>query len=119
MTDATIEFQYNGGTIIIQGKSNESMKTFYEKFSIKENVNIQEKGLIFSYNGNWNNNITENKTFLETANSFDKTRKKMAILVAENKDEPQKELFVKSNDIICPKCGKYSLISIKNYNIII
>ena len=26
-------------------------------------------------------------------------------------------MFVKSNDIICPECGKYSLISIKNYKI--
>ena len=118
MSQVTIDFQYNGGTITVQGKDNESMKAFYERFANKAVINIQEKELIFSYNGKWNNNFDENQTFLQTSNSLDKSRKKMVILVAENmENEPQEELFVKSNDIICPKCGKFSLISLKNYKI--
>lgn len=43
----------------------------------------------------------------------------MVILVIENmENEPiEEELLIKSNDIICPKCGKYALISLNNYKI--
>lgn len=51
MSDATIEYQYNGETITVQGKDNESMKIFYERFANKAAINAREKGLIFSYNG--------------------------------------------------------------------
>ena len=118
MSQVTVEFQYNGKTITIQGKDNESMKDFYERFANKAAINIREIGIIFSYNGAWNNNFDENKTFIQTANSEDKKRKKMVFLVAESKDqEPQEELLHDSEDIICPKCEKFALMSLKNYKI--
>ena len=118
MSQVTVEFQYNGETITIQGKDNESMKVFYERFANKAAINIRETGIIFSYNGTWNNNFDENKTFIQTANSLDKQRKKMVILVAESRDqEPQEELLQDSDDIICPKCEKFALMYLKNYKI--
>ena len=118
MSQVTVEFQYNRETITIQGKDNESMKVFYERFANKAAINIRETGIIFSYNGTWNNNFDENKTFIQTANSLDKQRKKMVILVAESRDqEPQEELLHDSDDIICPKCEKFALMHLKNYKI--
>ena len=119
MSQATIDFQYNGRTITIQGKDNDPMKNFYESFANKAIINIKEMGLIFSYNGSFSNNFDESKTFLQTANSLDKSTKKMVVLVLENmnKEPQEKELFVKSNDVICPECKEYTLMSLKNYKI--
>jgi hypothetical protein len=117
MSQASIDFDYNGRTITIQGKDNETMEYFCEGFANKAGIDIQKTELNFIYNGNFSQTFDKNQTFLQTANSSDLASKKMSILVAEKENEPQKDLFVKSNEIICPICLEYALISLKNYKI--
>ena len=97
-----IEFNYNGVNTIIQCKEDEKLKDIFQTFKIK--INSENKILIYMYNG-----IIiqyENLTFIDIANSEDKKRKKMNILVIEGEVHPvpEQDLFIKSNNIICPKC---------------
>ena len=121
MSTILVSFNYNTSNIIIQAKDNELMKDIYSKFFNKVGIEKNDKKLYFSYNGKWGKDSdgTENLTLSETANEEDKKRKKMNILVAENLDTPKGEtdLIISSDEIICPICGKYSLMDLDNYKI--
>ena len=53
------------------------------------------------------------------ANLIDKERKKMNILVNEDINDTKEDdnTFIKSKNIICPKCGENIKIKIENYKI--
>jgi hypothetical protein len=53
----------------------------------------------------------------EVANSEDKKRKKMNVIVFENEFEIQKENKIKSKNIICPICKENIKMDIKDYKI--
>ena len=73
---ASISFLYNGIETIIQCTTNEKIEDICKKFSTKINININN--LQFLYGGQ---KIDYNFKFYEQANSLDKERNKMNILV--------------------------------------
>ena len=112
---AQVEFQYNGISTIIQCKENQKMYEICNKFISKSHLN--ENNLNFIYNGIAGKQFDKNLTFNQIANSFDKARKKMNILVISNEATyiDNNNALVKSKDIICPKCN--SDIKIKRIDI--
>ena len=110
---ATVVFVFDGITTSIQCKENEIMKKVLKRFCIKAEKTKEE--ICFLYGGNI---IKENKTFNELANSEDKQRKKISILVNDNKSyiNPINTLK-KSKYILCPKCHESLIINIKDFKI--
>ena len=91
------------------------MKNIISNFSGK--ANIDRDSLYFSYNGKAGKDFDEELTFSQTANTFDKTKKKMVILAYDLDKEENSKTIVKSNNVICPTCGEIVRISINNYKI--
>ena len=109
MTDIKAKFQYNGGEVIINGKSNEYMKDLYKRFCIEVNENPNE--MIFLCDGDSNPDLKVKK---EIDNSD------INILAYHKKGYDYKER--KSKYIICPICKnnnmlKNCVIRMENYKI--
>ena len=113
------EFIYTGVKTVIQCKEDDKMKDicqkFQEKAKIDNNINI-----FYSYNDQVGFN--EELTFGEVANSEDKRRNKMIILVNDlindnNQNEIRNKDIMKSKNIICPKCKENIKMDIKDYKI--
>ena len=115
---AEIEFKYNGNIILIQCDENENMKEIYKRFLNK--TQLEKDNLYFIYGGK-NLENSEELNFNQIANSIDKERKKMNILVNKNNNDNKNEYLenklIKSTDIICPDCGENIKIKIANYKI--
>ena len=113
---ASVDFIYNGmNTTSIQCNENDKIDEILNKFCIK--VGQKSDDLLFLYGGEV---LEVNKTFNEIANKEDKMRKKISILVTddkiiinENKDSNSK----KSEFIICPKCNETTRIKIHDLKI--
>ena len=112
---AEVEFQYNGITTKIQCEDNQKMIEIFNKFISKSGTNENE--ICCFYNGKPYTNLDNNLTFNEMANSLDKVRKKMNILVNDIIDENEKKSIIKTKNIICPKCYENAKIKINNYKI--
>ena len=110
---AQIEFCYNGISTIIQCNLNEKMKDVCQKF--KDKAQIGNKNIFYSYDGKVG--INEQSTFVKIANSEDKKRKKMNIIVFENEIPKEKESMIKSKNIICPECKENIKMDIIDYKI--
>ena len=97
---AEVEFNYNGKKTTIQCNLNEKIKDIIKKYIGKIEKNVDD--IYFLYGGD---NINEELTFEKQANSQDKKRKLMSILVNDVEDESIKiNTLKKSRNIICPKC---------------
>ena len=79
---AQVEFQYNDISAIIQCNEEQKMEEICNNFISK--LNLNENNLSFVYNGSNGKNFDKKLTFNQMANSFDKERKKMNILVISN-----------------------------------
>jgi len=101
MSQSQIEFS-DGKNTIIQYTKEEKLKDIYKNFKFK--AQVEKEILIYIYNGIILQN--EEFTFNEIANSEDKKRNKMNILVTEGEvpESPENEIIIKSNKIICPIC---------------
>ena len=84
-------FNFNGSNTLIQCLEGDNMKDICIKYSSKINIDINS--IYFLYGGN---KVNLDLTFEQSANSMDKNKKKMNILVYQL----EKEGFV------CPKCGE-------------
>jgi surface protein len=105
MEKAKVIFQLEGVNIAVLCSIKDKMKDICQKFSIKVEKNINS--LVFLYGGN---QLNFNLSFREQANSLDKERREMQVLVYTN------EL----DNFICPKCGeKIKLNTEKIDNIIL
>ena len=103
-----IEFLYQGSITIIQCNINEKMKDIFKRFTIKQG--LEENSIYFLYSGK---KINEELTLKEI---IDKNNiNKIKILVGIKNKLEEKDKIIKSNNIICPKCGEISLINIKDY----
>ena len=90
---ASINFSFEGVTYKVQCSKEEKMENICKKFAIKieKDINI----LYFIYNGSIIN-LSLNLTFEQQANSMDKERNIMDILVDKTEE----------NGLSCPKCGE-------------
>ena len=110
---ASVDIIFNGITTTIQCKENEYIEEILKRFCLKVDQNKEE--ISFIYGGDI---IKENKTFNEVANSEDKQRKKMSILVTSNKTTIYKKSNLKkSKYILCLKCNEPIRIEIKDFKI--
>ena len=91
-------FLFNTKEITIQCTNEELMKDICQKFANK--VKIDVNNLLFIYNGN---QINKELTFEEQANSFDKIRNQINVLVSENFNKDNINNIIK-NDLL--KKGK-------------
>ena len=111
-----IQFSFDGEDIIIPCRKEDKIKNIFSKFS--SNVKIDINSLYFLYGGVQLINLE--LTFYEQANSIDKERNEMNILVYEfKKSNIISEVNSKINPRIikCPKCGEDCIIKIKDYKI--
>ena len=87
---ASVIFTYEGLPLKVQCLKEDKMKDICNKYISKININMNS--LYFLYGGN---QINLELTFKEQANSIDKERNEMNILVYKIEDE-----------LSCPKCGE-------------
>ena len=111
---AEVEFIYNGVKTIILCKINDKMKEVCQKFKEKANIG-HDTNIFYSYDGKIG--LNEELTFEQTANSEDKKRNKMNILVYENQPEIIINNKIKSKNIICPECKENIKMDLKDYKI--
>ena len=112
-------FNYNQILISIQCTAEEKMKDVINKYKSKSKL---DKGYFaFLYNGNL---VNEDLTVNEIINNNSKNSKKIQILVIlieedlnNNNREQNKEIIIKSKNIICPECKEDIRIKIKDYKI--
>jgi len=109
-----IEFYFRGSITSIQSNFNDSMKKICMNFAQK--VSIDLNNIFFCYNGN---KINMNLKCSDVIKNLDKERKKMSIVVNEINDTiiNTKNMMIKANYPICPKCLENSKIQIKDYKI--
>ena len=113
---AQVEFQMNGIITVIQCTENQKMDEICNAYITK--AEIKNKEIYFSYDGKVGSQFNKNLTFIEMANSIDKQRKKMNILVLElNADNNDDNKIIKSKNIICPECNENIKMKIENYKI--
>ena len=114
---AQVEFQYNGISSIIQCTENQKMYEICNSFISKSHLN--ENNINYVYNGKGGKEFDKNLTFNQMANSYDKTRKKMNILVISNNNiDNNNDILIRSKNIICPKCGEdIKIKKIENFKI--
>ena len=112
MAKVEIEFIFNTNKIVIQAKSDDTMKIICQKFL--EKTNLEQKNIFYSYNGTIG--INEDLRFEKFANYNDRLRNKMSVLVFEN--EVKKITDIKrSKSIICPECKESIKMDIIDYKI--
>ena len=107
---ASVEFVDDGIKTIIQCNENDKLEDIIQRYCLKTQKNIEK--MIFLYSSNI---IKKKKTFKELANSDDKQRKIITIVI-DNKSTDNQNLK-KSKYIICPKCNDLTKINIKDYRI--
>ena len=110
---ALVEFQLESSSILIQCTEQQKISDICKSYVSKAKLNENE--IIYSYNGKSGSLFYKNLTFKEMANSFDKERKKMIIVVT--KQSKNEEKIIKSKYVICPSCKEISKMEIKNYKI--
>ena len=108
-----MEFSYNGTNTVIQCGIDEKLKDIFQNFKFK--IKAENKKFIYMYNGIFIEN--EELIFNEIANSEDKKRNKMNMIVIEDEGQvqPRQIYFIKSNNIICPECKEDIKFKIDDY----
>ena len=112
MTEATLNFTYEGNTIKIQCKRNEYMKDIIKRYLTKISKEIHD--ILFMCNGSKINEELK----LEEFNNKDNEIQILVYNINDKKIE-NKKILEQSKDIICPECGEICLIDIKDYKIIL
>ena len=110
-----VEFQYNGNITVIQCQEEQKMSEICDNFINKSKIN--DKEIYYFYDGQGGTQFNKNLTFNQIANSFDKSRKKMSVLVYDNDTINKNNSKIKSKNIICPKCYEQTKMNIQNYKI--
>ena len=112
---AQVEFLYNGIICLIQCQEAQKMEDICNIFISKSNIN--ENNIYFFYDGKGGSQFNKKATFIQMANSFDKARKKMSILVYDKDAMDNINSKMKSKNIICPQCNELIKMNIDNYSI--
>jgi len=113
---AEIEFNYEGNITVIHCTLNEKMKDIIKRLKNKTNNNFNNS--IFLYGGSM---IKEELNFSEQANSIDKERNKMCIIINKIGDDIDNNInnSNKVKTVICPQCQKNTYIEINDFKIIL
>ena len=122
---AKVEFNYQGQIINVQCNEKDKMDNILRKFCIKVKKNVED--LNFIYSGNF---VNHNFDFISIANSIDKQRKIISIVVTDNNSKDNnselikeikelKEKWIKANKTIDEKNAeieelKYKITMIKS-----
>ena len=106
-------FNYKNEDFIIQCRSNEKMEDIFNRFRRK--ADVEREYLIFLYNGNYIKN--DELTFDKIANTQDRERRQINILVIGSEPDPEPIKLINSNNIICPECKQDIKLLIEDYNI--
>ena len=112
---AEAEFILVGIRTVIQCKESDTLRDIINKFTIKTQKDVND--LYFIYNSNVIKENDKGLTFEQLANPNDKLRKKICILVNEKDNNKDVNSFIKSKEIVCPKCKESILFSINDYMI--
>ena len=113
---AEVEFNYEGNIIVIQCTLNEKLKDIIKRLKIKTNKNFDNS--IFLYGGA---KIKEELNFNEQANTIDKERNKMCIIINKisNDTDNNTTNSNKAKTVICPQCQESTYIEINDFKIIL
>ena len=95
-----VVFLHEGQKIDIQCDENDKLETIIQRFC--EKVQKNKDNLLFLYGGQF---VQKNSTFINLANSLDKTRKTISIIVTE-KEEDNNALLLKENKELKEKLNK-------------
>ena len=109
-----IEFIFNQQKIIIQAKSDEKFQSVIDRFIQKSQIQLDS--VFFISNGN---QIKPEQTMENIMTDMEKQNQKMKVLVnmIEDKNNDKKQVIIKSEDIICPKCSEPCRITLCNCKI--
>ena len=111
-----VEFRYNDSITILHCQETDTLNKICKQFISKSDLN--EKVIYYIYDdGNSNSSkFDKNLTFNQMANSLDKSRKKMNIIVEDsrNSDKTSKIKSVRAKNVICPKCYENTRIKIND-----
>ena len=109
---AQVEFKYNGTSTTIHCNENDSMSKICSKFITKTNFN--EKDIYYLYDGIDSSKFDKSLTFNQMANSLDKSRKKMNILVIDKENSNNDIKLIRAKNVICPKCKENIKLKIED-----
>ena len=100
-------FIYNGDQTLMPCKENDGLKDIFQKF--KNKVNIENKEIIYLYNGNKISD--ENKTIEQIFH-----KKSFNILVYDvDNASTNTNIRTYSKEVICPECKCSALLNMKDY----
>ena len=102
---AKAEFLYNGDKIVIHCDVNDKLESIFQKFSIKIQKNVDE--LCFLYGGKF---IDKNSTYIKLANSIDKERKIISIIVTDDVQKDNNSELLKENKELKEKLNEANKI---------
>ena len=106
-----VEFCFNDIKFFVQCNNDDKMKDIIAKFLSKSGQT--KNSVFFLYNGRI---INDELTFNKCANSLDRSRNYMNVIVLESQGLNDESVnLIKSKYIICPKCNKQAYISIKDF----
>ena len=106
-----VEFNFNEIKTINQCNINEKMNDILNKYIIRIGKNIND--IYFVYNDCIIKDNLKDITLNDFANSIDKNRKKINLLVYKRNINKEKNNIIKLNEIIYCKCGEKIRIIIK------
>ena len=107
-----VSFSYNNQNIIIQSNINEKMKDLFQKFLTK--IQTNKNSIYFFYQGKLiNEELQVNNIIIND----DKQKNKMNIIVSNTNELKENNFIIKSENLICPKCGENCFLEINNYKL--
>ena len=112
---AQVVFQYKETNTIIKCQEGQKMIDICSNF-IKESK-INENEIDYFYGGHGGAQFNKDFTFEQMANSIDKKRKKMNVVVMDKEEADKDKSIVKSKDIICPECNQNIMMDINKFKI--
>jgi len=107
-----VEFDMNQQIITVQANLNDIFQTVIDSF-IKKTL-LDPETVFFITNGK---PIDPNQTVEKQISKLNKANNKMKVLVQFVKNDTKVDVFIQSNEVICPDCKEPCLLETKNYKI--
>ena len=111
-----IEFSYKGKETTIISNEKDQIKEIFKKFSIESGIDLNS--VYFLYEGY---KINDKLTLSQIISINDKKKHKMKILVnsIDFQNSQENQPFIKTKEVICPKCGDSIKVKIKDYKLLL